>query len=92
MKFRRLGPKGKEIPVVIDSDGTCFDLSPLTADISGEFLQNNGPQRVTDLLHSGELKAVPDASAMRVGAPIARPQAVICIGQITTAVPPRCAP
>lgn len=81
MKFRRLGPKGKEIPVVIDSDGTCFDLSPLTADISGEFLQNNGPQRVADLLDSGELRAVPDASAMRVGAPIARPQAVICIGQ-----------
>jgi len=81
MKFRRIGPKGKEVPVVIDSGGTYFNLSPVTTDISGDFLQDNGPQRVADMLSNGELEEIPDASAMRVGAPIARPQAVICVGQ-----------
>jgi 2-keto-4-pentenoate hydratase/2-oxohepta-3-ene-1,7-dioic acid hydratase in catechol pathway len=81
MKFRQIGPKGKEVPVVIDSEGTYFDLSPVTTDISGDFLQDNGPQRVADMLSNGELEEIPDASAMRVGAPIARPQAVICVGQ-----------
>jgi 2-keto-4-pentenoate hydratase/2-oxohepta-3-ene-1,7-dioic acid hydratase in catechol pathway len=81
MKFRQIGPKGKEVPVVIDSEGTYFDLSPVTTNISGDFLQDNGPQRVADMLSNGELEEIPDASAMRVGAPIARPQAVICVGQ-----------
>jgi 2-keto-4-pentenoate hydratase/2-oxohepta-3-ene-1,7-dioic acid hydratase in catechol pathway len=81
MKFRRIGPKGNEVPVVVDSEGTYFDLSPVTTDISGDFLQDNGPQRVADMLSNGELEEIPDASAMRVGAPIARPQAVICVGQ-----------
>lgn len=81
MRFRRLGPKGEEIPVVVDSEGTCFDISTVTPDISGDFLQSSGPARVADLLDKGTLNAFPVNPNMRVGAPIARPQAVMCIGQ-----------
>lgn len=81
MRFRRLGPKGEEIPVVVDSEGTTFDISSVTPDISGDFLQSSGPARVADLLDKGTLDAFPVNPNMRVGAPIARPQAVMCIGQ-----------
>lgn len=81
MRFRRVGPKGEEIPVVVDSEGTYFDISSITPDISGDFLQNSGPARVADMLDKGKLNAIPANPDTRVGAPIARPQAVICIGQ-----------
>lgn len=66
---------------MVDSEGTSFDISSVTPDISGDFLQSSGPARVADLLDKGTLDAFPVNPNMRVGAPIARPQAVMCIGQ-----------
>lgn len=81
MRFRRLGPRGHEKPVVVDDEGNVFDVSSLTADISGDFLAGDGREQVGDALKRGALAAVPDAAALRIGAPISRPPAVICIGQ-----------
>ena len=67
-----MGPAGKEIPVV-EVDGATFDLSGVTGDIDGAFLA-----RLGDPLP--ELPAI-DITGLRVGAPIARPGAVVCIGQ-----------
>jgi 2,4-diketo-3-deoxy-L-fuconate hydrolase len=81
MRFRRLGPVGHEIPVIVDADGQVFDISSVTADITGDFLADDGPARVAEARDRGALPAVPHAGSLRVGAPIARPHAVICIGQ-----------
>lgn len=80
MKLARLGTLGREIPVVI-TDSTTFDLSALTSDIDGRFLESNGIERVVSALKADELPELSDADTLRFGAPIARPSAVICVGQ-----------
>lgn len=79
MKFARLGPLGHETPVAI-IEGTTYDISSLTGDITGEFLHDAG-ELVQGALDAGTLSIVENPEELRVGAPIARPQAVICIGQ-----------
>lgn len=84
MKFLRLGPAGAEKPHVQDDAGRVFDLTPLTGDIDGAFLSGDGIERTRGALRDGALPAVDDpgdGSGQRLGAPIARPMAVLCIGQ-----------
>jgi len=78
MRFMRLGERGAEIPAVRDGS-TTWDLRPLTADIDGAFLASDGLARATAAAAAGELAEL-EVAGLRVGAPIARPQAVICIG------------
>ena len=80
MKFARLGESGSEIPVVIDGDRT-FDLRPVTSDVNGEFLADDPVGRTRAALETGTLSEVADAGSLRIGSPIARPSAVICVGQ-----------
>ncbi|WP_104167049.1 fumarylacetoacetate hydrolase family protein [Cryobacterium sp. N22] len=75
----RLGPIGHETPA-IEVDGVVYDLSPLTADIDGAFLAADGIARAREAARNS-LPVLPGAAALRVGAPIARPMAVLCIGQ-----------
>ena len=77
-RFQRLGQPGAEIPVVTDGT-TSWDLRPITADIDGAFLASDGLARASTAALAGELPTI-DPAGMRVGAPIARPTAVICIG------------
>lgn len=79
MKLARLGPVGSERPVVVE-EGRTFDLSGVTADIDGAFLDDGGIEHARHALRSGGLEQVDDADSLRVGAPIARPSAVVCIG------------
>src|SRR3712207_3604274 len=79
MKLIRLGPPGAERPALLHN-GRYLDLRPLTDDIDGEFLSSGGLGRVEEALAAGELVAVGGAEDLRVGAPIARPSAVLCIG------------
>ena len=77
--LRRLGPPGEETPV-IEADGRILDLRPLTDDIDGAFLADGGIARAKEAAKEGYLPTL-DATDLRVGAPIARPPAIICIGQ-----------
>jgi len=79
MKFARLGELGSEIPVMIDSE-QYFDLRSITADINGEFLASAPRDRVAAALTEGSLPILDGADKLRVGAAIARPSAIICIG------------
>ena len=79
MKFLRVGPIGEERPVVMDAAGRTFDLTGLTPDIDGPFLAANGIEAVRAALASGSLPDT-DVSGERIGAPIARPPAVLCVG------------
>ncbi|HVV14486.1 fumarylacetoacetate hydrolase family protein [Amycolatopsis sp.] len=79
MKLARLGPAGQERPVVITEDGT-YDLSGVTADIDGAFLAQGGLAAARRAAEAGALPELPGADGLRVGSPIARPGAIICVG------------
>lgn len=80
MKFARLGESGYEIPVVL-VDGRAHDLRPLTSDVDGAFLSAEPAAQTQIALDAGSLPEITGADTLRIGAPIARPSAVICIGQ-----------
>lgn len=80
MKLARLGSLGTEIPVVVTESAT-FDLRALTSDIDGAFLESDGIESVRTALQTDELPQLSKADTLRFGAPIARPSAVICVGQ-----------
>lgn len=80
MKFARLGTPGAEIPVLVEGD-RYLDLRSVTSDVNGDFLAGDFRARVEAARAADELPVLDEAAAMRIGAPIARPSAVICIGQ-----------
>ncbi|WP_247047752.1 fumarylacetoacetate hydrolase family protein [Arthrobacter rhizosphaerae] len=83
IKLARLGERGNEEPAVVISDANgddkYFSLAPLTRDIDGVFLANEGISRTRQALAAGTLPEL-SASGLRVGAPVARPGAIVCIG------------
>ena len=83
LKFLRIGEAGAERPAALDDDGVLWDLSPLTPDIDGEFLASGGLDAAAEAVSAGGLPIIDDpadGTGVRIGAPVARPQAVICIG------------
>jgi 2,4-didehydro-3-deoxy-L-rhamnonate hydrolase len=79
MRLARLGPAGAERPVVLDGE-RVLDLGGMTADIDGTFFAQGGVDTVRLALEAGDLPELPAADDLRVGSPVARPSAVVCIG------------
>jgi 2,4-didehydro-3-deoxy-L-rhamnonate hydrolase len=79
MRLLRLGEPGAERPAVEDRGGV-FDLGALTPDLNGDFLADDGIGRVRRALSARELPST-DVAGRRLGPPVARPTAVLCIGQ-----------
>lgn len=79
MKLLRIGPAGEEVPAVLGQDGRVFALSGLTGDIDGAFLAGDGTDRVRAALAAGDLPPL-DPAGLRIGAPVARPGKVVCVG------------
>ncbi|MEU8109570.1 fumarylacetoacetate hydrolase family protein [Nonomuraea muscovyensis] len=77
MKLLRVGPVGQERPVVMDSAGNLRDIGE--PEIDGAFLASGGVARVRQALERDELPIV-EAEGLRVGAPLARPGKIVCIG------------
>lgn len=76
MELLRVGEIGAERPVA-RIDGVARDLTSITTDIDGAFLAADGIGKVRQAFDS-----LPEISldGLRIGAPVARPQAVWCIG------------
>jgi 2-keto-4-pentenoate hydratase/2-oxohepta-3-ene-1,7-dioic acid hydratase in catechol pathway len=77
MKLLRYGPKGKEKPGLLDSEGRIRDLSSLIDDVTGETISPKSLARIK--------KAKPESLPLvrgkpRIGACIANPQKFIAIG------------
>ncbi|KQM82522.1 fumarylacetoacetate hydrolase family protein [Agromyces sp. Leaf222] len=72
----RLGDVGREVPVVRVGART-LDASSLTTDFDGAFFAADGIARIAAALDT--LPAI-DPTGLRVGAPIAAPGKVVCIG------------
>jgi 2-keto-4-pentenoate hydratase/2-oxohepta-3-ene-1,7-dioic acid hydratase in catechol pathway len=79
MRLARVGNVGEERPVVVADDGTYLDLSGVTDEIDGAFFAGGGLDAARAAVASGELSPLSDPVG-RIGAPIARPGAVLCIG------------
>ena len=79
MVFARLGDFGSEVPV-FQRDGVSYDLRSLTPDISGAFLAGGGIASARAALAAGSLPELAGAASLRVGAPIAAPGKIVCIG------------
>jgi len=84
VKFARLGDPGREQPAVQhggpEDDGKWYSLAGVTSDIDGTFLETGGVAQAREALAAGTLPEITGAGALRLGAPLARPGAVVGIG------------
>ena len=76
MRLLRIGEPGAERPAVLDDHGIARDLSGVVADFGPAFFSADGLSSVPALPALAEL---PEAHG-RVGAPVARPGKIVCIG------------
>ncbi|MGW7363752.1 fumarylacetoacetate hydrolase family protein [Streptomyces sp. NPDC054841] len=79
MKLLRVGAPGAERPAVRTDGGRLLDLSSVASDVDGAFLASDGVDRARAAVAAGVLPEL-DADGLRIGAPVARPGKVICIG------------
>lgn len=79
MELFRSGPPGTERPAVRDDAGDTFALDSLTPDLDGAFFADDGIERTRAALAAGRLEPIALDGA-RIGPPVARPMAVVCIG------------
>lgn len=81
MRLVRIGDVGAERPGVLVDDDTYVDVSDLVADFGEAFFAAGGPatitQAVAERAAAGNVTAIGD---QRIGAPIARPHQLLCIG------------
>jgi 2,4-didehydro-3-deoxy-L-rhamnonate hydrolase len=79
MKLFRYGAPGQEKPGVIIND-TYLDAAAFGEDYNEAFFQNDGLARLQAFVaqHEGQLSPIPAGS--RLGAAVARPSKIICIG------------
>ncbi len=78
MKLLRVGEPGAERPVV-EVGGSYYDAGGV-GDFTPEFWAADGPARLAAGVRDGSLPVV-DLDGERIGSPVLRPSAVICIGQ-----------
>ena len=78
MRLMRIGPVGAERPVVLDGD-EALDASSLVTDFDRTWWTNGGPERLIAARSEGRLPPA-EIDGQRIGAPVARPGKVVCIG------------
>ncbi|MGW1672988.1 fumarylacetoacetate hydrolase family protein [Streptomyces sp. NPDC002324] len=96
MKLLRVGAPGEERPAVRTDDGRLLDLSSVASDIDGAFLASGGVDRARAAVEAGGLPVL-DTEGLRIGAPLARPGKIVCVGlnyrdhaaETGAAIPPR---
>ena len=81
MKLVRIGDVGLEKPAALVADDTVVDLSDVVDDFDDRFFGQDGVERirpvVADRAAAGRTAPI---GARRIGAPIARPHQILCIG------------
>ncbi len=82
MKLVRFGEKGKERPGVWMGDGRILDVRALAfhiEDYNEHFFENDGFRQLEALLEDPGARYI-NADGVRLGAPIACPSKIICVG------------
>ncbi|KHL04754.1 fumarylacetoacetate hydrolase family protein [Sinomonas humi] len=81
MKLLRIGETGAEKPAALVDEDTYVDLSDVVADFDEAFFGTDGIERIRPVVAhrtaAGRTQAI---GTQRIGAPIARPHQIICVG------------
>lgn len=77
MKLVRYGETGKEKPGIIIGED-IFDVSPHVSDYNEDFFSGDALEELKKKVEGGWLEKV--EKPMRLGAPLARPSKIICVG------------
>jgi 2,4-diketo-3-deoxy-L-fuconate hydrolase len=80
MKLIRFGKSGQEKPGVELPDGKRIDTSAFGEDYTEQFLTNNGIARLAAWLKTNQSACPAVDPGERLGAPLARPSKIVCIG------------
>jgi 2,4-diketo-3-deoxy-L-fuconate hydrolase len=81
MFLMRIGPAGREKPVVRVDESTYVDVSDVVVDFNEEFFgQNRLPELARLVADRTAAGAVAAFAGERIGSPIARPHQILCIG------------
>ncbi|MGX1932878.1 fumarylacetoacetate hydrolase family protein [Microbacterium resistens] len=81
MKLLRIGDPGAERPAVHVGDSHYVDLSDVVDDIDATFFGVGGAESIRAVVASRIANGkVREIGAQRIGAPIARPHQIICVG------------
>lgn len=81
MKLIRIGPAGAEKPGALVDERHYIDLSDVVGDFDEEFFSGGGLDRIrTILARRMGAGQVSELDHQRIGAPIARPHQIICVG------------
>ena len=85
----RIGPPGAERPALLSEDGLLLDLSGIGRDIDSAFIAGGGLDEVRRFSNGARLAVVGEldadgtvavAGGVRIGAPVAKPEKIVCIG------------
>jgi len=79
MKLIRFGRAGEE-KIGVHADGKNYDVSAFGGDFDEEFFRTDGLARLEEFIKANEGKLTEIASDERLGAPIAKPSKIVCIG------------
>ncbi len=80
MKLARFGAPGDETPGVITEDGTRIDASALVRDYDEAFFGGDGIRALAAWVTDRGPAAPRVPASVRLGAPLARPSKIVCIG------------
>ncbi len=82
MKLLRVGPAGAEKPAVLLDEESYVDLSDVVHDFDEAFFGSGGIERIRPIVAERieQRTGVHELAGRRVGAPIARPHQILCIG------------
>jgi 2,4-didehydro-3-deoxy-L-rhamnonate hydrolase len=81
MYLMRLGPIGSERPVVRIDDRHYVDVSDVVDDFDETFFGSNGLPRLAEIVQERTAaEQLQEFAGERIGAPIARPHQILCIG------------
>lgn len=79
MRLVRLGPIGAERPHLLLDDDRVLDVTDQAGDFDAAFFGRGGLEELRQLVQHGAPEAMPMPET-RLGAPVARPGKIVCIG------------
>jgi 2,4-didehydro-3-deoxy-L-rhamnonate hydrolase len=80
MRLMRIGPAGDEKPVVRVDDDRYVDVSDVVADFDGAYFEGGHDRMAAIVAERIAVGQVTAFAGERIGAPIARPHQLLCIG------------
>jgi 2,4-diketo-3-deoxy-L-fuconate hydrolase len=80
MKLIRIGELGKEKPGIYLGDNKYVDAGSFCSNYDEKFFEDDGIQKLNNWLRNNKHEELLLSDALRIGAPIARPSKIICIG------------